>query len=750
MSDDHEFKRAIEEIKARTSLEDVVGECVDGALVSRSGRLWACCPFHDESTPSFAIGPDPGLWYCFGACRQGGDLIEFVKRRNNLAFRDAIELLAARSGVSLPERKQGRRKSGGGDAGLAVLERSVEFYASELQGPRGATAREYLARRSLSPETIATFGLGLAPAGGQDLVEQARRGGGSPEPWEATGLIRVADGGRRYDFFRGRLMIPIRDDRGRTVGFGGRRLADADDAGPKYVNTPETDWFKKGSVIYGYERAVDTIRRSGHAILMEGYTDVLAAHQAGLTQACAVLGTATTPQHAQLLRRAGVRRVTLVFDGDEAGRRAAWRALEGLLPLDVDLDVVRPPAGQDPADLLAGGDAQPFLAHLEQAEAWFDYVTMPLGGLRGRELSHAVDDVLALLSAVPKPVHRDALLGELAGRLGLPVESLRMQWQALPERRKVRATDQASGRTSFQGPDSKAGRSESGSMGDESGSPAADGQQGQATDAPAAPLPRKLKNAYMDAVGAALVDTSLIPRIQPLVPVCPHPGLTSIMGALCALWDDEDAELSVDAVMTHLGDDPVRGSVSWLVQHVHNAESPLSLLEGALEVLRNDAYQRRLNAAQSLVAELEREQAVDRVRFLELSSETPLPEPSLAQSASLAGSIIQASDSPDPDFRESTAPDTLGTTDIPASDPTPVSSPPHPSPLPHGMPQRSSPELPAVSDGSAPTLAQALSALTQLLRDGPGTQFPLTTSVGIPLIDRAAHLHLRSQNSAYS
>lgn len=735
MSSSHEFRRAIEEIKSRTSLEDVVGECVDGELVQRSGRLWACCPFHDESTPSFAIGPDPGLWYCFGACRMGGDLIEFVKRRNNLSFLDAIELLAARCGVTLPERKKGERHKGV-DEGLAVLQRAAGFYASELAGPRGGQARAYLEERGLSAQTIEDFAIGVSPSSGQGLVDLARRAGGSPQPWEQTGLVRVADGGRRYDFFRGRLMIPIRDHRGRTVGFGGRRLEDGERAGPKYVNTPETDWFKKGSVIYGYDRAVDSIRRAGHAILMEGYTDVLAAHQAGITQACAVLGTATTSMHADLLRRAGVRRVSLIFDGDEAGRRAAWRALEGLLPLDVELDVVRPPAGQDPADLLAGGDAQPFLAHLEQAEPWFDFVVGTLAGLGGRELSRGVDDILGLLSAVPKPVHRDALLGDLAKRLGLPTETLRDQWRALPERRRARAERAARPAPGPAGASAAASGSEPGD---------AEGGSEVATPAPVKLAPA-IKNAYMDAIGAALVDTSLIPRVQPMVAVCPHPGLGAILQALCRLWDDEDAELTVDAVLTELGDHPVRGNVAWLVQHVHNAESPLSLLEGALEVLRQDAYQKRVKAARDLVAELEREQATSGVGLGVPESE-PLPHPT--DRRPLGDELAQNG----PDF----APIPGASTDSPhsaAGPSVPQPSPPSPStstpdlsepnqPAPQEGPGSRSPVPPpnAVPQGAdsadrsdppagKPTLEEALEALTQLLREGPGTQFPLPPSVG--------------------
>lgn len=682
MSNDLEFRRAIEEIKSRTSLEDVVGECVDGELVNKSGRLWACCPFHDESTPSFAIGPDPGLWYCFGACREGGDLLAFVMRQHSLTFMDALELLASRAGISLPERK-GRGDREGGDEGLRVLKEAEAHFVAELRSSRGAAARQYLQGRELDQTTLEVFGIGLAPVSGQGLVNLARQGGGSVKPWEATGLVRERDG-RRYDFFRGRLMIPIRDHRGRTIAFGGRRLQDDEQAGPKYVNTSETDWFKKGSVIYGYDRALDAIRRSHHAILMEGYTDVLAAHQAGLFNACAVLGTATTESHAALLRRAAAKRVSLVFDGDEAGRRAAWRAIEGLLPLDIELEVVRPPAGQDPADLLSGGDAQPFLAHMEQAQPWFEFVTEPLKSMRGRDLSRGVDEVLKLLSAVPKPVYQDALLAELAEALGMPVQTLRDQWQALSKHsRRQRSSS---------GPASRPSSLEA--QPDLAKAPASDGG---ATSV--APPSRRIQHAYWDAVGAALVDTSLIPRVQPLLHVCPLQAPLAILGALCTLWDDDDAELTVSAVLTVLGEDPAAAKVTPLVEYVRQAESPSVLIDGALDALKRDIFDRKLAEARALVAELERDEfgakASDGVLFVDSSA----PHPHWDTDSEPTGLELAADDNQDtPTAHSSTA--------------TP----------------QTAPEVPDRPSG--PSLQDALAMLARLLKDGPDAGFPATPHPG--------------------
>ncbi len=575
---DQAFQRAIEEIKARVSLEEIVGECIEGNFVTRSRRQWCCCPLHDEDSPSFAIGPDPDMWYCFGACRTGGDVIEFVKARHNTSFMDSLEWLAARAGVEIP---RSRGRSDKDDPGLKLLADTEAYYRSCLMGAEGRVARDYLESRGVSEGAIEAFGIGYSPASGQALVARAQTQGAPFALLEQAGLARSSDQGRQYDFFRGRLMIPIRDHRKRTVGFGARRLESSstgsgDFAGPKYVNTPETPWFHKGRVIFGYDRAGETLRKGGHLILMEGYTDVIAAHQAGLTQSCAVLGTATTPDHARLAQRAGVQRITLVFDGDEAGNRAAWRGLQGLLPLGIDLDVAVPPPGQDPADLVAGGDAGPLMALLEQADPWLDFTLKSLEGLTGRPLSIAVDRVLGLLDHVPKPVHRESCLVALAKGSGLPVEVLRQQRIDLPEKRRSNHTPPASQNTP-KGP-----------------LPTQD--QDKIRNQPVDP---QVLKAYRGAVGAALCDTRLIPRVRHLLEDCPHSGLSAILEAMIQLWDCEDPDAPLDIscqhVMNALGEHPVRQHVAAMVQYVEEADEPLALLEAELAFLKQkqDGLQRQ-------------------------------------------------------------------------------------------------------------------------------------------------------------
>ena len=331
---DPEFQRALEAIKLRAPVEEVVRERVPD-LKRKGNRWWACCPFHDEDTPSFSVSSQLGIWHCFGACSEGGDQISFLQKLDGIGFMDAVEILAARTGVELPRRKQARRNPLE-DAGLAALADVDGFYQRELHSADGRPALAYLRERGLQENTLKAFGVGYAP-GRSSCVRLAQRGDRKAiEAFEAAGLVRRGDDGRPYDFFNQRLTIPIRDLKGRTVGFGARRIdvEGREERGPKYVNTPETSWFHKGNLIYGLDRAGSAIRRAGHAVLVEGYTDVMAAHQVGIDNVVAVLGTSTTADHAGLLRKHGARRISLLFDGDEAGRKACLKALAGLLPLD--------------------------------------------------------------------------------------------------------------------------------------------------------------------------------------------------------------------------------------------------------------------------------------------------------------------------------------------------------------------------------------------------------------------------------
>ncbi|TAJ22137.1 MAG: DNA primase, partial [Planctomycetota bacterium] len=301
-SDSQQFK---ERVRSLVPIEQIVAERV--ASLKRAGNSWkACCPFHQERTPSFVVSPERGTWHCFGACGTGGDVFDFVMRFDGVAFPEALEQLASRVGLEMPRRSAPSGPKPDHQPLWDCLGDVAQQWQRELRGPAGAAALAYARERGLQEATIDAFGLGFARAGA--LRELARTRHWDAALLERVGLLRRADDGRYFEFFRERLMIPIRDRDGHVVGFGARVL-DANSAsgakGPKYLNTGETELFHKGRLIYGLDRALAPLRRARHAILVEGYTDVMAFHQAGVSNALAVLGSATTDDHAALLRRTG-------------------------------------------------------------------------------------------------------------------------------------------------------------------------------------------------------------------------------------------------------------------------------------------------------------------------------------------------------------------------------------------------------------------------------------------------------------
>lgn len=565
---DPEFKRAIEEIKLRAPIEDVVRQRVPE--LRQRGRLYeACCPFHEEKTPSFKVDPAKGTWSCYGACAAYGDSISFVERMDGVEFFEALQILADQTGVEIPRSKGGGGASDEHADGLSLLKRVGAWYIERLADPDAASARQYLEERGFNKETILSFGLGWAPSSGRGLVDWARAEKLEFKDLDKLGLARRNERGP-YDFFRGRLMFPIRDIRGRTVGFGARRLKDGENAGPKYVNSTESPWFQKGTLVYGLDLATSEARKSRHLVLVEGYTDVMAAHQNGLKNTAAVLGTATTDRHAKVLRRVGLDRISLVFDGDKAGQEAAYKALNGLLPQDFSLDVLQPPGGQDPCDVLMSEGLAPFEVALEGAEAWLDYVCNGLQELHGSELSKAVDKVLALFLRIEAPVYREDLLRQLAVRLEMNVETLRAQMAMTPEARiAVR--------------DAERKRSEGANAPLQA--EVAVPEEGGAVPEQARVTPR-VRKAWGQIAGALLLDPSLVPIAAPWVKRCESEDIQRVLEAILELHADIDADITPGTVMTALVGHPAREIVGKIVQHSESAESPRLLLDDAISFLK--------------------------------------------------------------------------------------------------------------------------------------------------------------------
>ena len=628
MASDHEFRRAIEEIKLRAPLESIVSETVD--LKQKGSQMWGCCPFHEERTPSFKVDPQTDIWYCFGACRKGGDVIKFVQERGNMTFMDALSLLAAQTGVDLPRSKP--KKTRDNDPGLAALSFAGDFFAKELRSPDGRVAREYLKARGFGESAAEAFGLGWAPRASSRFMEAAKREGLTSRALIDSGLARQSDRnpGDIYSFFRGRLMIPIRDERGTTIAFGGRVVGDDD--GPKYVNTSETRYFHKGRVIYALDRALESVRRSGHLVLVEGYTDVIAAHVAGMPNVGAVLGTATTEMHAGLVRRAGTRRVSLVFDGDQAGRRAAWRGLEGLLPLDIRLEVVPLPEGLDPADILGGDDgAAAFGARVETGISWFDFIAECVIAKRaegGREFALEVDRALELFKLLPRPVEIDTAIVDLAAKLQMPPGTLREQFQAMRAPRGRRQAPQA--------PEPPPQREVSVTT---------------PQKAPIAPMEPSIRRAYECLIAAALLDTSLIPRLRPWIarlnlrlapvqqptatspgsapdpsagvphgrpanagaqlPRVPERALSHIFQTLIDLYDHESADITPALLINHLAGHPAGDDVARIIDLGWTADNPQQLFEGAVDFLKQREHQVEIRRLQVDIQQLEALSASD-------------------------------------------------------------------------------------------------------------------------------------------
>ncbi len=350
-----------ERVRERADLVAVVSEHV---ALSKSGRGFrGLCPFHKEKTPSFHVLPDKGIFHCFG-CKAGGDVFKFVQLREGVSFPEALRMLADRCGIEV----EVRRAAGPGGPTRTDLGKinawAAQWFRRQLLDPEvGRGVRAYLTGRSVAEETAERFEVGLAVDSNAALLQAARLAGLAPEVLEQAGLIQGERGAGWYDTFRNRLMFPIRDTTRRVIGFGGRTLGDAR---AKYLNTRQNDLFDKGRILYGVDVARDVIVARGRAILVEGYTDCLACHQAGFAETVATLGTAMTEAHAELLRRY-CREVVLIFDSDDAGAGAAERGLRVALRHGLSVRLGFVPEGKDPCDYLQGAGAEAFERVLKSA-----------------------------------------------------------------------------------------------------------------------------------------------------------------------------------------------------------------------------------------------------------------------------------------------------------------------------------------------------------------------------------------------
>ena len=421
----------IDDLVARADIVEVLGSRME---LRKAGREYkGLCPFHGEKTPSFTVSPDKGFFHCFG-CGAHGTALGFLMDHDHLAFVDAVEELASMLSLEVPRESGGAPRDGRIDQLFAMMDRVAGIYSEALRDHPPAV--DYLKRRGIDGNTARDFRIGYAPAAWDTLLKTFPEGQQSIELLVAAGLIIPRDNGGHYDRFRDRLMFPIRDARGRVVGFGGRVM---DDSEPKYLNSPETVLFHKGRELYGLYEVRQKLRDIDRLVVVEGYMDVVGLARHGIRFAVATLGTATTADHIDRLFRL-TDQVVFSFDGDAAGRKAAWRALENALPKLGDGRELRfafMPDGQDPDSLVASEGVGAFEATLADS--------LPLSDFMLGELLSQVDGATAegraklaelarpLIGKMPASIYRELLLQELAEAVSLAPERLRaMMGDAAP------------------------------------------------------------------------------------------------------------------------------------------------------------------------------------------------------------------------------------------------------------------------------------------------------------------------------
>lgn len=414
----------IDQIARATDIVEVVSERVD---LKQRGQNWVgLCPFHAEKTPSFNVHPD-GWFKCFG-CLKAGGVYQFLMEIEQLTFPEAVRELGAKAGIAVEAGAAPQQDDTPELRKVAAWARG--WFEDNLWGPQGREALAYMRDRGFSDETLRAFNVGFAPDGWTHLLDAAQREGLRTEALLKVGLARENQEKRRtYDFYRNRVIFPITDRRGRTIGFGGRIMPGADQDIAKYFNSPESPLYKKGQALFGYAQGKDAIRQGGQIVVAEGYTDVMMAHQAGYPFVVACCGTSLTQQHAQLLARVATERVVFLFDGDRAGQAAAEKNLTLMLPLERTVAVASLPGGADPHEYILAEGPQAFGAALDETQ---DFYSFKLDQVRQRHdvndpagQARAIDEMIGVLRLLRNPVEQELQAARIAREFGISVEALR-------------------------------------------------------------------------------------------------------------------------------------------------------------------------------------------------------------------------------------------------------------------------------------------------------------------------------------
>lgn len=403
-----------EEVLRHADIVEVVSEYLP--LKKKGANYWALSPFKPEKTPSFAVSPSKQIFKCF-ASGKGGDVIRFIMEMEGLSYTEALHKLAQKYNIPIPESpKQGAVASKERQRYIALYEEATRFYQRHLAG---SAAQAYLERRGISPEMVEAFRLGYAPSEGEALTRYLLQLGYTESILITAGLSARSEGsGRLYDRFRGRVIFPIQDEGGAVIAFAGRSLGDDM---PKYLNSPDTPFYQKSEILYGLHQARPALRKEARALIVEGYMDVISLHQAGFAQAVATCGTALTADHLQRLRRY-TRKLTLLYDSDDAGQAAAERAALQALTAGFFVDVATIDDAKDPDELIQthGRDALTFV--LDKRESWVQYLIRRRGGERTEDRYQLIQQLGEAIHAIPDPLLRRVYAEEIEKILRIPPE----------------------------------------------------------------------------------------------------------------------------------------------------------------------------------------------------------------------------------------------------------------------------------------------------------------------------------------
>lgn len=431
----------INDVRQANDIVEVIGEYV--RLEKRGNDFWGLCPFHSEKTPSFSVSPRKQFFHCFG-CQANGNAIQFVQRRENISFPAAVETLAKRARIPLPKVERSPEEEAAHrerEQMYGALDLAARYFAHQLGEPQGKEALAYLKGRGLTDETIRRFRLGYAGTGWDGLLRSLR--GRYPEAvLFRVGLLSRREGSEGYyDRFRDRAMFPIADLRGRIIGFGGRVMGDQKDTA-KYLNSTDSPLFSKRRTLYALHLAKDTMRSANQAIIVEGYMDAIAAHQAGVSNVVASLGTALSAEQSKALREQ-VAEVVIAYDSDTAGQNATMRGLDLLSAAGCDIKVLRLPQGKDPDELIRNQGAAAFIQSVTKALPLIEFkLKLALEAHNGAgndaEIkAAALHEVLPILRDIPTAIKREEYAREVAELLNVPEETLRrdlrrMAWRTVP------------------------------------------------------------------------------------------------------------------------------------------------------------------------------------------------------------------------------------------------------------------------------------------------------------------------------